>query len=123
GVVPAVISATVLPRLSPRAAAELYLTGEVFDAARAAEVGLITAAVPDEQLDAAVDRYADALLRGAPAALAGAKRLLRRVPAASFAADVAELTELSVRYFGSAEAAEGMAAFREKRVPFWVPES
>ncbi len=39
GVIPAVISATVLPRLTPRAAAELYLTGELFDGVRAAEVG------------------------------------------------------------------------------------
>src|SRR3954453_7006648 len=45
GVIPAVISATVLPRLSPRAAAELYLTGEVFDGTRAERVGLVTAAV------------------------------------------------------------------------------
>jgi methylglutaconyl-CoA hydratase len=121
GVVPAVISATVLPRLAPRAAAELYLTGDVFDAARAVSAGLVTAAVPDEDLDGAVARYADALLRAAPGALAGAKELLRRVPAAAIEADLAELTDLSVGYFRSAEAAEGMSAFREKRAPFWVP--
>ena len=54
GVIPAVITATVLPRLAPRAAAELYLTGDVFDGRRAAEIGLVTAAVPAEELDAAV---------------------------------------------------------------------
>jgi methylglutaconyl-CoA hydratase len=121
GVIPAVISATVLPRLAPRAAAELYLTGDTFDAARAAAVGLVTAAVPDEDLDAAVARYTSSLVRAAPGALAGAKELLRRVPGASLEEDLAELTELSVSYFRSAEAAEGMAAFREKRAPFWVP--
>jgi methylglutaconyl-CoA hydratase len=121
GVVPAVISSTVLPRLAPRAAAELYLTGEVFDAVRAASVGLVTAAVPDGDLDGAVDGYVEALLRGAPGALAGTKQLLRRVPAASFEADVAALTELSVTYFRSAEAAAGMAAFREKTSAPWVP--
>jgi len=42
GVIPAVISATVLPRLDPRAAAEFYLTGESFDGNRAAEIGLVT---------------------------------------------------------------------------------
>src|SRR6185295_8041596 len=56
GVIPAVISATVLPRLAPRAAAELYLTGEVFDGSRAAAAGLVTAAVPAPELDEAVDR-------------------------------------------------------------------
>src|SRR5262249_10540712 len=42
GVIPAVISATVLPRLSARAAAELFLTGATFDGARAAQIGLVT---------------------------------------------------------------------------------
>ena len=46
GVIPAVISSTVLRRLAPRAAAELYLTGDTFDGRRAAEIGLVTAAVP-----------------------------------------------------------------------------
>ena len=61
----------MLPRLAPRAAAELYLTGDVFDGARAAEIGLVTAAVPADELDAAVARYCAALVRGAPLALAG----------------------------------------------------
>lgn len=123
GVVPAVISSTVLPRLTSRAAAELYLTGERVDAARAAGAGLITAVVPDEELDAAIGRYARALVRGAPGALAGAKQLLHRVPAAGFEEEISALSELSVSYFRSAEAAEGMSAFLEKRPPRWVPRA
>ena len=46
GVVPAVISVTVLPRLHARQAHELFLTGETFDARRAQEIGLINSAVP-----------------------------------------------------------------------------
>lgn len=122
GVIPAVISATVLPRLSPRAAAELYLTGEVFDGARAAEIGLVTVSVKEDLLDATVDRVALALVRGAPGALAGAKALLRRQRAATFGDEIAELTELSVGFFGSAEGREGVAAFREKRDAAWVPK-
>src|SRR5215467_8886820 len=75
GVIPAVISATVLPRLAPRAAAELYLTGEVFDGARAARIGLVTASVAEQALDATVNAYTNALVRGAPGALAGVKAL------------------------------------------------
>src|SRR3954449_9962979 len=71
GVIPAVISATVLPRLTPRAATELYLTGEVFDGVRAAEVGLVTAVTTAEGLDGAVAGYCAALTRGGPLALAG----------------------------------------------------
>ncbi|GAA1794252.1 enoyl-CoA hydratase [Planosporangium flavigriseum] len=120
GVIPAVISATVLPRLAPRAAAELYLTGETFDGPRAAEIGLVTAAVPADDLDAAVTRYTDALVRGAPGALAGAKQLLRR--GCDIGAEIEALTALSIRYFGSPEGLEGVRAFREKRDANWVPQ-
>jgi methylglutaconyl-CoA hydratase len=121
GVIPAVISATVLPRLAPRAAAELYLTGNVFDGVRAAEIGLVTAAVDADGLDAAVAAYTEALVRGGPLALAGTKQLLRRRPAESVRADLADLSARSAGYFRSAEGREGVAAFREKRPASWVP--
>jgi methylglutaconyl-CoA hydratase len=121
GVVPAVISSTVLRRISPRGAAELYLTGAVFGGTRAVEVGLVTACVRADELDASVERYTSSLVRGAPAALAAAKLLTRRTPGAFIADDVAELTAQSVAFFGSAEGREGVAAFAEKRDPAWVP--
>ncbi|KIR60584.1 MULTISPECIES: enoyl-CoA hydratase-related protein [Micromonospora] len=121
GVIPAVISATVLPRLAPRAAAELYLTGDTFDGRRAAEIGLVTSAVPADALDAAVARACASLVRGAPNALAGAKELLRRPPAADLRAGVAELAALSTGFFLSDEGREGVLAFREKRDASWVP--
>jgi methylglutaconyl-CoA hydratase len=123
GVIPAVISATVLPRLHARAAAEFYLTGESFDGDRAAEIGLVTAAVDSRELDATVAHYAAALVRGAPGALSGAKSLLRRDRPATLRDDIQILTEMSVGYFGSDEGREGMAAFREKRDPSWVPRT
>ncbi|WP_433301927.1 enoyl-CoA hydratase-related protein [Actinoplanes sp. CA-030573] len=121
GVIPAVISATVLPRLAPRAAADLYLTGDVFDGPRAQEVGLVTKSVSAEGLDATVAAYCDALVRGGPLALAGAKQLLRRTPGPSIRADLADLAERSGGYFRSAEGVEGVTAFREKRPAAWVP--
>ncbi|QLD28799.1 enoyl-CoA hydratase-related protein [Micromonospora carbonacea] len=121
GVIPAVISATVLPRLTPRAAAELYLTGDTFDGRRAAEIGLVTSAVPADALDAAVARACASLVRGAPNALAGAKALLRRPPAADLRAGVSELAALSTGFFLSDEGREGVLAFREKRDASWVP--
>ncbi|MFC3988318.1 enoyl-CoA hydratase-related protein [Actinoplanes siamensis] len=122
GVIPAVISATVLPRLAPRAAAELYLTGDVFDGARAARIGLVTAAVPDEELDSAVAGYCASLIRGGPLALAGTKELLRRTRSASIRAELAELSDRSAGYFTSPEGREGVSARREKRDPDWVPK-
>ena len=122
GVVPAVISATVLSRLGSRVAAALYQTGDTFDGTRAAELGLVTRAVPAADLDATVDAFVASLARGAPAALAGTKRVLQRRPAGSMQAEVAELTSISVEYFGSPEGIEGVLAFREKRAASWVPD-
>ncbi|MEV0565497.1 enoyl-CoA hydratase-related protein [Dactylosporangium sp. NPDC050588] len=122
GVIPAVISATVLPRLSPRAAAELFLTGATFDGARAREIGLVTAAVAADQVDEAVSAFVAALVRGAPGALRGTKELLRRRKADTFRDELAAMTELSVSYFGSAEGIEGIMAFRDKRDPNWIPD-
>jgi methylglutaconyl-CoA hydratase len=121
GVIPAVISSTVLRRLAHRAAQELYLTGELFDGTRAAAIGLVTAAVGVEELDATVRSYCAALVRGAPGALAGTKELLARAPLASVREDAAELGARSVGYFLSDEGREGVAAFREKRDPAWLP--
>jgi methylglutaconyl-CoA hydratase len=116
GVVPAVISVPVLPLLAPRAAREMFLTGEVFDAARAAEIGLVSRVVDDADLDAEVARYADLLALGAPGALAATKHLLSH-PSADYAA----MSELSADRFASPEGREGVAAFAEKRRPSWAP--
>ena len=55
-----------------------------------------------------------------PLALAECKRLVRRVPTLPRDEAFKETAEWSARTFRSAEAAEGMAAFREKRPPAWV---
>lgn len=119
GVVPALISVPCLRRMPSRAAAEYFLTGEVFDAKRAAEIGLLTKAVPGDDLDRETARYADMLLRGAPRALAATKQILRDGQA-DFAVGLTKMTELSATFFGSDEAREGMAAFAAKRDPAWV---
>lgn len=119
GVIPAVISATVLPRLRPRDAAELYLTGTVFDGRRAETIGLVTRAVPAVDVNIAVAGYAEDLLKGAPGALAGAKRLLRRGQG-GIRAELDELAKTSAHFFLSEEGREGVAAFAEKRDPNWM---
>lgn len=121
GVIPAIISVTVLPRLSARAAHELFLTGEKFDATRAADIGLINSAVPAEQLDAEVGRFVDALGRGGPKALAATKALLREQPHDTVSEAFTAMTERSAQFFASEEGQEGMAAFAEKRSPNWAP--
>jgi methylglutaconyl-CoA hydratase len=77
GLVPAVISPFVVPRIGLSAARELFLTGERFDAARARELGLVSRLVPAAELDAAVDERVEALLACAPGSQTAIKRLLR----------------------------------------------
>ncbi len=120
GAAPAIIAVTCLRRMLPRAGSEYFLTGETFDAERAAQIGLLTAAVAEAELDAATGRYVSLLLRGAPGAVAATKAILREVPGLPVADGLARMAELSASRFASAEAQEGMAAFAEKRQPSWV---
>jgi methylglutaconyl-CoA hydratase len=121
GVIPAVISLTVLPRLNPRAAHELFLTGETFDAERAAAIGLINSAVSAEELDAEVARYVKALALGGPKALAATKELLTRPRPATPSDGFTAMNKLSAGFFASEEGQEGITAFTQKRKPNWVP--
>jgi len=121
GVAPAIISVVCLPKIRRADALELFLSGERISAARAAEVGLITRAVPAADLDAEVAAVLARVLAGGPSALAAAKRLVYTIPGMERGAAFARTTELSQKLFASAEAAEGMAAFREKRLPSWAP--
>lgn len=118
GVAPAVISLPLLPRIDPSAAARYYLTGERFDAAEAARIGLVTVAGPD--VDAALAPLLEGLRGAAPGALAETKKLLTARVLDAFDDQSDALTALSARLFGSAEAREGMTAFLERRERPWV---
>jgi len=119
GLVPAVISAVVLPRMLPHVAHRLMLTGQVFDADIAAAGGLVDLVVPDADVDGEVRAQLVHLTAGAPTALAETKRLLR---AGAERLDFDELLELSARRFAGDEGQEGIDAFRAKRPARWVPQ-
>ncbi|MCW2809129.1 MAG: enoyl-CoA hydratase [Marmoricola sp.] len=112
---PAVISLTVLPRLTSRAAAETFLTGRTFDATEAAAMGLVTRAVPADDLDAAVADVCAELARAHPQGLRETKALLARELVENIDAHAEEMAELSARLFGSDEAREAMTAFLTRR--------
>ncbi|MFF3454513.1 enoyl-CoA hydratase family protein [Streptomyces sp. NPDC002730] len=118
GVAPAVISLPLLPRLDPRAAERYYLTGERFDAAEAARIGLITLAADD--VDLALGPVLDGLRRASPQGLAASKQLLAARVLETFDRDAEDLVQRSASLFASAEAREGMTAFLERRDPAWV---
>jgi len=121
GILPAVISPYVIGKVGESAARELFLTGERFEAVRAHEIGLIGAAVPEEDLDATVAGRVQELLNAGPRAIAEAKALIREV-AFRRVEDVQRYTVEAIADVRiSAEGQEGMRAFLEKRKPDWMP--
>jgi enoyl-CoA hydratase len=120
GLAPAMISLTTLPRLEPRAASRYYLTGEKFDAATAARIGLITEAVPDVAAGAAT--VLAALRACSPQGLRETKLVLTAALLDGFDARAEALTDQSARLFASDEVAEGIAAFLAKRPPSWAAD-
>lgn len=116
---PAVISLTVLPRLTSRAAADTFLTGRTFDAAEAAEMGLVTRSVPIGQLDAAVAETCAELAKAHPQGLRETKTLLAQDMVRRIDEGADEVATLSARLFGSDAAREAMLAFlsRKKKEP------
>jgi methylglutaconyl-CoA hydratase len=121
GVIPAIISVVCLPKMRRGDALEAFLRGRRFPAAEAAEIGLINRAVPAAELDAAVAEVVDDLRHGGPNALAEAKALVNEIPSLPIDEAFRVTAARSAALFGTDEAAEGMAAFLEKRRPSWAP--
>jgi methylglutaconyl-CoA hydratase len=120
GILPAVISPYVIRKIGESAARELFLTGERFEAVKAQEIGLVRAAVPEEDLDTVVEGRVTELLKAGPRAMAEAKALIREV-AWRRIEDVQRYTvERIADVRVSPEGQEGMRAFLEKRKPDWA---
>lgn len=117
GVAAAIISVPILRRVPAGKIAAAMLTGEQFDAAEARSMGLITH-VTDDVVDV-VDHLCAGIRAGAPRAVRATKALLRTVPSMERDDAFAAMAELSNELFVGPDAAEGMAAFREKRTPTW----
>ncbi|MCW2794463.1 MAG: Enoyl-CoA hydratase, partial [Nocardioides sp.] len=111
GLAAAIISLTVHHRMNPRAAALTTLGGEVFSGAEAASYGLVTKAVPGDDLDAEVARVCASLATGAPQGLRESKRILNRDLVARIDAHGDEMAALSAELFASDAAREAMTAF------------
>ncbi|GGS15547.1 enoyl-CoA hydratase family protein [Streptomyces parvus] len=118
GLAPAVISLTLLPRVDRTAANRYYLTGERFDAAEAARIGLVTVAAED--VEKGLAPVLDGLRRASPQGLAASKELVTATVLRSFDQYAEDLIARSAALFASDEAREGMTAFLERRDPAWV---
>ena len=123
GLLPAVISPYVIAAIGARNARRYFATAELFDAAEALRIGLLHQVVAPDQLDAAVQRQVDLLLKAGPVASATAKMLVRDVVAhADGARHDADNAALIARLRVSPEGQEGLSAFLDKRKPAWIAE-
>lgn len=119
GLVPAQILPWLARRTGRSAAARLCLQGNVIDAAEAAGIGLVHAAVPD--LGAALATTIADILQGAPGALAETKALIAALGATVPAGYAEAGAAAFARQAAGPEAAEGIASFTERRRPAWAP--
>jgi len=120
GITPAPIVPLLIERIGARATGRLALTGERFDAAMAHRVGLVHELCPAAELDAAGQRFIDHLLMAGPEAVAITKRLIAESTQTPFTPEFHDrIVEEAATRRRSAEAAEGLASFREKRKPGW----
>ena len=115
GLAAATISLTVIPRLTDRAAAYTFLTGNAFDGLEASLLGLVTLTVPDDDLDSAVETMLESLLKGVPQGLRETKKLLNRDLLADIDARGKDLADLSAGLFASPAAQQAMLAFLNRR--------
>ena len=117
GVAPSIISLTLLPKMTARAAGRYFVTGEKFGADVAADIGLITTAA--DHVNATVSALAAEIAKGSPQGLAASKSLTTAPMLKAFDERAEALTKQSAELFVSEEAREGMLAFLQKRRPNW----
>ncbi len=120
GIMPAVISCWVLPKIGAANARRYYLTGEVFGAKEAVQMGLAHEAVAAAELSAKADAIAANIVKCGPNAVRAAKALLPRLSVLGLNQRIGLAVETLVRLRSSAEGQEGLAAFLEKRAPEWT---
>jgi len=118
GLFPAQVVSVLQGLLPRRALTELCLTGELFDAGKALDYGLLNAVADD--VDQALDPLLKRLLDPSPAAIRRGLYMLKKTESMTFEQSIA-FTESQIALFAlTHDAAEGQAAFREKRKPVWT---
>ena len=122
GILPAVISPFVLAKIGASHARALFLTGERFDAKRAAAIGLIHEVVGGDALDAAVGRIVEEIKTASPTGIAEAKKIIREVCAATYEASRDITSHAIARQRTSEEGQEGLRAFLERRKAGWIDD-
>ena len=119
GLVAGLVMTFLRRQVGERNLRELVLGGELIEAARAREIGLVNRVVSPNELMNEAHKFANAVLQGAPNALKQTKRLIEELWSSSVKEDVDLALKHHMQARESAEAREGIAAFNEKRTPNW----
>src|SRR5947207_3273534 len=120
GLVAGLVMTFLRRQLRERDIRELLLGGELVDAKRALEMGLVNRVVgPDDVMKEAIT-FTESVLQGAPNAVVQTKRLIEELWSSSVKDDVEKALKHHMQARESAEAREGIAAFNEKRPPKWA---
>ncbi|ARU01122.1 crotonase/enoyl-CoA hydratase family protein [Yoonia vestfoldensis] len=119
GLIPATIGPYVLARMGEAKARRVFMSGRVFDASEAVALDLLARAVPPAALDEAVDAEITPYLSCGPAAVAAAKRYARSLGPVIDDSVIAQSVAALLACWDGPEAAEGIAAFFDKRPPHW----
>lgn len=120
GLIPATIGPYVVARMGAARARRVFFSGRVFDAAEAVSLGLLARAVAADDLDRAVEEEIAPYLSAAPGAVAAGKALVAELAAPVDEARIALSVAALVARWESAESAEGIGAFFDRRRPGWV---
>ena len=120
GLIPATIGPYVVARMGAAMARRVFMSARLFDGAEAVRLGLLARAVDPADLDAAVDAEVASYLACAPGAVAEAKALIRDLGGLTGQAAIDHSVGALVTRWRGEEAAEGIAAFFEKRPPRWT---
>ena len=120
GLVAGLVMTFLRRQIGERDLRELVLGGELIDAARAKEIGLVNRVVPVDDLMNEARKFASSVLQGAPNAVAQTKQLIEELWSSSVKQDVERALKHHMQARESDEAREGIAAFNEKRKPNWA---
>lgn len=120
GIIPATISPYVLARMGEGRARQVFMSARIFGAEEAVRLGIATRAVPEADLDAAIEAEVAPYLKIARGAAARAKALARSLGPRIDEAVIEATIDRLVEAWESPEAEEGIAAFLEKRPARWA---
>lgn len=121
GIVPAVVSSFVLPKIGEAQARRYFLTAETFDGRAAQRIGLVHEVAPEAELEPRLQGLVAWILKAGPNAVREAKGLIRKTAGLPLGKRIPITIETLARVRSSPEGREGLTAFLEKRPAAWVP--